>query len=105
MYVDLPDDVPLTGLPPDFLSDDKRVEEIDLDPGDEAFCLGFPQAAWSPGGFPILRSGHIASYPLTPMKNVKEIYFDLFINGGNSGGPVYYSYTSRVFKGQAHLGG
>jgi hypothetical protein len=47
----------------------------------------------------------IASYPLTPMENVKEIYFDLFINGGNSGGPIYYSYTNRLFKGQVHLGG
>jgi trypsin-like peptidase len=104
MYVDLPDEVPITGLPPDFLADDKRLEEIDLHPGDEAFVLGFPLFASGPGGFPILRSGHIASFPLTPMKNVKQFHFDLFIFGGNSGGPVYYSFVNRFFKGHIQLG-
>jgi hypothetical protein len=63
MYVDLPSDIPLTAVPPSFLVDDKILEDIDLHPGDEAFCLGFPLAASSPGGFPILCTGHIASYP------------------------------------------
>jgi len=104
MYVELPTDVPITGVPTDFLVDDKHVEDIDLHPGDEAFCLGFPLAATGPGGFPILRSGHIASYPLTPMNKIGQIDFDLLLYGGNSGGPVYYYYTNRVFKGEMHLG-
>ena len=62
-------------------------------------------AASSPGGFPILRTGHIASYPLTPMESVKQIYLDLFLYTGNSGGPVYYIYSSRYFKGAIHLDG
>jgi hypothetical protein len=104
MYANLPDDVPITGLTPDFLVDDKRLEEIELHPGDDAFALGFPLATTGPGGFPILRSGHIASYPLTPMKDVKQFHVDLFLFGGNSGGPVYFSYVNRFFKGGLHLG-
>jgi hypothetical protein len=75
------------------------VEEIELHPGDDAFCLGFPLFASTPGGFPVLRTGHIASYPLTPMKDVGPIYFDLNVFPGNSGGPVYFHYINRVIKG------
>jgi hypothetical protein len=104
MYADLPDDVPMTGLAPVVLVTDKSLEELEIHPGDEAFVLGFPAAAWTPGGFPILRVGHIASYPLTPMKVVKQWEFDLHVLNGNSGGPVYYTYVNRLFKGQMHLG-
>jgi hypothetical protein len=98
MYADLPDEVPITGLPPDFLATDKRLEELEIHPGDEAFVLGFPAAARATGGFPILRVGRIASYPLTPMKVIKRWEFDVHILGGNSGGPVYYTYVNRFFK-------
>lgn len=104
MYADLPDEVPLTGLPPTALATDQTLRDIEVHPGDEAFVLGFPLGAAAPGAFPILRTGRIASYPLTPMDTVKQIYFDLFIYGGNSGGPVYYSFSNRVFKGGVHLG-
>jgi hypothetical protein len=49
MYVSLPADVPITGLAPDFLADDQRLRDIELHPGDEIFCLGFPLAAAAPG--------------------------------------------------------
>jgi S1-C subfamily serine protease len=104
MYANLPDEVPISGLPPEALVADKNLEDIDVHPGDEAFVLGFPFAVSSPGGFPILRVGHIMSYPLTPMKTIGRIDFDLFIYPGNSGGPVYFSYSNRGFKGQMHLG-
>lgn len=104
MYANLPDVVPMTGLLPDSLVTDKGLEDVEVHPGDEAFILGFPAAASTPGGFPILRVGHVASYPLTPMKLVKQWAFDAHILNGNSGGPVYFSYVNRVFKGQLHLG-
>ncbi len=104
MYVALPTDVPVTALMPDFLVDDKMTEDMDLHPGDEVFLLGFPLAIIGRGGFPILRSGHIASYPLTPMKKVKQIDLDALILGGNSGGPVYYSYQQRFIKGVPRVG-
>jgi S1-C subfamily serine protease len=104
LYADLPDEVPISGLPPDALMTDKNLEDIDVHPGDEAFVLGFPLAVSGPGAFPLLRVGHIMSYPLTPMKTIGRIDFDLFIYPGNSGGPVYFSYANRVFKGQVHFG-
>jgi hypothetical protein len=104
MYGDLPDEVPMSGLPPDFLVTDKSLEELEVHPGDEAFILGFPAAVSTPGGFPVLRVGHIASYPLTPMGTVKQWAFDAHILSGNSGGPVYFTYVNRVFKGQLHFG-
>jgi hypothetical protein len=105
MYGDFPDEVPMTGLTPDFLADDKRIEELGLHPGDEVFFLGFPYFAASIGGFPILRSGHLASYPLMPMESVKRIALDGFVYDGNSGGPVYYSVTGeRYINGQLRIG-
>jgi hypothetical protein len=104
MYADLPDEVPITGLPPDFLATDKSLEDLEVHPGDEAFILGFPAAASIDGGFPISRVGHIASYPLTPMRIVKKWAFDAHILNGNSGGPVYFTYVNRIFKGQLHFG-
>ena len=104
MYADLPDEVPITGLPPDALVTDKGLEEIDLHPGDEAFVLGFPLGVSSAGAFPLLRVGHIMSYPITPMKKVGRIDLDLFVNPGNSGGPVYFNFVNRLFNNQIHLG-
>jgi len=56
------------------------------------------------GGFPILRTGRIASYPLTPMHVVKQWVFDAHVFNGNSGGPVYFTSVNRLFKNQIHFG-
>jgi hypothetical protein len=104
MYVSLPADVPITGLAPDFLADDQRLRDIELHPGDEIFCLGFPLAAAAPGAFPILRTGHIASYPLTPMTKVEQIRLDVSLLPGSSGGPAYYSYANRIYDGKIRWG-
>ncbi len=73
MYGDLPNDVPMTGIVPAMLATDDRLDDIEVHPGDEIEVLGFPLAASAPGGFPILRSARIASYPLTPAKSVKGV--------------------------------
>lgn len=104
MYGDIPDEVPMTGLSPDSLVTDKSLEEIEFHPGDEAHILGFPAMVGTEGGFPILRVGRIASYPLTPMKVVKQWVFDAHVINGNSGGPVYFTSVNRLFKHVVHLG-
>jgi hypothetical protein len=104
MYGDIPDEVPMTGLSPDALATDKSLEEIEFHPGDEAFILGFPGMVSTEGGFPILRTGRIASFPLTPMAIVKQWVFDAHVFNGNSGGPVYFTSVNRLFKKQAHFG-
>jgi len=99
MYVRLPDNASLrTGknfLPMRLLADDKVLSELNIHPGDELSCLGFPFGAESPAGFPILRSGKIASYPLLPSKVTRTFLFDFRIFPGNSGGPVYLVQSGR----------
>jgi len=56
------------------------------------------------GGFPILRTGRIASFPLTPASIVKSYLFDIFVYPGNSGGPVYFSYSGRAMGGGMAMG-
>jgi hypothetical protein len=104
MYAEIPDEVPMTGLLPSILVTDKSLEDIELHPGDEAYILGFPGEAFTNGGFPILRTGRIASYPLTPMGLVKQWGFDVHVFGGNSGGPVYYTFVNRFFQHSLHFG-
>ncbi len=96
MYISVPDEkLPITVLPPVFLADDMRIEQLQIHPGDEVLCLGFPLFAHGPGGFPLLRGARLASYPLTPMKTIKEWDFDALLYPGNSGGPVYFYYENR----------
>lgn len=102
MYGDIPDEVPMTGLSSEVT--DKRLEEIEFHPGDEAHILGFPAMIGTQGGFPIMRVGRIASYPLTPMKIVKQWVFDAHVLKGNSGGPVYYTSVNRLFNHTVHFG-
>jgi hypothetical protein len=104
MYGDIPDEVPMTGLSPDFLVTDKSLEDIEFHPGDDAQILGFPAMVSTDGGFPILRTGRMASYPLTPMEIVKQWAFDAHIFNGNSGGPVYFTSVNRFFKNTVHFG-
>jgi hypothetical protein len=104
MYADIPDEVPMSGLPPDILVTDKGLEEIEFHPGDEAQILGFPAMVSTEGGFPFLRTGRIASYPLTPMEVVKQWAFDAHVFNGNSGGPVYFTSVNRFFKNAPRFG-
>jgi len=59
--------------------------------GEELFCLGFPWGATSDtdGQFPVLRSGALGSYPVTPMSLHPKLGFDFEVYPGNSGGPAY----------------
>jgi Trypsin-like peptidase domain len=103
-YLPLPKDTPITLVPTSYLATDKTYEEYEIHPGDQLFCLGYPLfGESSEAGFPILRSGRIASYPLVPAKRVKRILYDFHIYEGNSGGPVYMSESGRVYKHEFHL--
>jgi hypothetical protein len=66
-------------------------------------CLGFPLAI-SLNTFPVIRSGLIASYPITPTEAIGKIYYNFHVFPGNSGGPVYFSFLNRVYGGATHLG-
>lgn len=105
MYVPLPAGTSLPLLSTDFLADDAMLSRFDIHPGDQLECLGYPLGlASNDAGFPILRSGRIASYPLLPTETVKTFLFDFRVFGGNSGGPVYFVQTDRLYGGSVHLG-
>jgi hypothetical protein len=82
-----------------WLATDQFLRDINLHPGDILSCLGYPFGlAANNAGYPILRSGQIASYPFIPLKKAGTILYNLQVQPGNSGGPVYFSYTGRPFK-------
>lgn len=104
LYVDMPDDLNVQILPINLLADDELLKKFEIHPGDELLCLGFPLFASNDSGFPILRSGKIASYPIVPTKVNKSLLFDFRVFEGNSGGPVYFVDHDRIYGGSTHLG-
>lgn len=108
MYVALPahtlDSIPKF-LGASLLADDNMLREYELHPGDTLYCLGYPLGQESNAeGFPILRSGKIASYPLLPTKKTKKFLFDFPVFFGNSGGPVYFVDSNRIYNKIFHVG-
>jgi hypothetical protein len=60
-------------------------------------ALGFPRGlSANSAGFPILRSGRVASYPLGPAKTYPTFLLDFSVFPGNSGGPVFISRGSKT---------
>src|ERR1039457_302136 len=75
---------------PADLADDKFLSERQIHPGDEVRILGYSYGfEANDSGFPILRNGRIASYPLMPTAKVQTFLIDFQVFRGNSGGPVY----------------
>ena len=77
-------------IPLNWLATDDTFDKYQLGPGDEMMTLGFPQGLSSnAAGFPILRAGRVASYPLGPSAAFPTFLLDFQVFPGNSGGPVY----------------
>jgi len=95
-------DIPLRSM--DFLADEGTFERYEIHPGDELMCLGYSSVngVHGSGGFPILRGGKIASYPLLPVRRVPTFRYDVEIFKGYSGGPVYFSQVGRLYDGVSH---
>jgi hypothetical protein len=86
----LPQSADIGGISTDFLANDKFLNDFLVHPGDELRVLGYPYAfEANEAGFPILRSGRIASFPLTPTAKTRTFLLDFRVFKGNSGGPVY----------------
>jgi len=105
LFVRLPKHVVRTVIPLSLMLSDKEIAEFEIGPGTELLCLGYPFGAESnPEGFPVLRSGKIASYPLLPTKKTKTFLFDFTVFRGNSGGPVYIYDKAPIYGGAMHVG-
>lgn len=104
LYVNMPDEMNVAIVPVSLLANDEALQRFEIHPGDELLCLGFPLFVSSEFGFPILRSGKIASYPIIPTSVHKNILFDFRVFEGNSGGPVYFVANDRTYGGLLHPG-
>lgn len=88
--IELPAGVSPKALPARELPGERALEALGVDPGDEMMVLGYPRGlSANPAGFPILRSGRVASYPLSPAEKYPTYMLDFSVFAGNSGGPVY----------------
>src|ERR1700712_2381732 len=67
-------------IPVSWLGSGETFEQHDVGPGDEMMALGFPEGlAANEAGFPILRSGRVASYPLMPSKAFPTFLLDFSV--------------------------
>jgi S1-C subfamily serine protease len=105
MRIRLPRDADIRLISTTLLGTDKILEQYAVHPGDQLLVFGFPYGAEAnEAGFPILRSGRIASYPLTPTRKTKTFLLDFQVFKGNSGGPVLFYAENRVYGGGTHIG-
>lgn len=104
MYLALPNESVVNLIPTTLFADDKMLTQYEVHPGDELNVLGYPLGYVGPGGFPVLRSGKIASYPLVPTKDNPFFLLDFRVFQGNSGGPVYLVSYNRIYGGSTNIG-
>lgn len=77
-------------LPKSWLAGDDTFDKYAVEPGDEMLALGYPQGfSANEAGFPILKAGRIASFPLSPVNAFPTFLLDLNVFPGYSGGPVF----------------
>lgn len=96
MVIEAPPEFARAAIPLSWLADDATFTDDDIGPGDEMMALGFPRGlAANAAGFPILRSGKVASYPLAPSAAFPTFLLDFSVFPGNSGGPVFMSQGAR----------
>jgi len=88
--IELPDGFREAAVPEAWLADDRSFAAEAVAPGEEMMTLGFPHGlSANIAGFPILRAGRLASYPLMPSSTYPTFLIDLTAVPGNSGGPVF----------------
>jgi V8-like Glu-specific endopeptidase len=83
-------------IPVNYLAADETFVDHKVGAGDEMMALGFPRGlSANQAGFPILRSGRVASYPVAPAKIFPTFLLDFSVFPGNSGGPVFMTNQDR----------
>ncbi len=92
MVVTLPAEVERPDLSIELLATDEMLRTQDIHPGTVLFCAGYPHAgAFDPGegGFPVVRTGCVASFPLLPTSKTKTFLADFNTFEGDSGGAIF----------------
>jgi hypothetical protein len=84
-----PDAFAKAAIPLNWLAGGDTFTKYDIGPGDEMLVLGYPQGlSANSAGFPILRSGRVAS-PIEAGSVSPTFLLDFRVFPGNSGGPVF----------------
>jgi hypothetical protein len=90
IVITAPPEFAKAAIPQSYLASDDTFTSYKVRAGDEMMALGFPRGlAANQAGFPILRSGRVASFPVAPAKVFPTFLLDFAVFPGNSGGPVY----------------
>jgi len=97
--VKAPPEFAKAAIPLAWLAGSDTFTKFGVGPGDEMMVLGYPQGlSANTAGFPILRSGRVAS-PIEPDKISPTFLLDFRVFPGNSGGPVFISQTDHRAPG------
>jgi S1-C subfamily serine protease len=96
--VQAPPDIARAAIPLAWLADADTFDRQNVRPGDVMMTTGFPEGlSATPEGFPILRSGVLASWPISPLASYPTFLLDAPIFPGNSGGPVFVARAGAQF--------
>jgi V8-like Glu-specific endopeptidase len=94
--ISAPPEFAQAAIPLNWLAGDDTFKANEVGAGDEMMALGFPRGlAANQAGFPILRAGRVASFPIAPAKVFPTFLLDFTVFPGNSGGPVFMSQAAR----------
>jgi hypothetical protein len=105
MKVRLPKEADVPRLSPDVLADDAAFRKYEVRPGDLVHSCGYPHRDEAgPSGFPLVRLGCVAGYPLWPAKTVNSYLVALNAFEGDSGGPLYLAESNRFYRGKVQQG-
>ncbi len=104
MTITAPPEFTRAAIPLAWLAEEGTFEKHGVRPGDEMMALGFPKGLSSNrAGFPILRWGRVASYPLEPVSRFPNFLLDFRVFDGNSGGPVFLTRKAADGTPAAHF--
>ncbi len=101
--VELPPEAHVSRVSLALLATDDMLRANEVHPGDLLRCPGFPHAAQfepNAAGFPLIRLGCLASFPIVPTQSTKSLLFDFNTFEGDSGAPVYLEDPRRVLAGR-----
>jgi hypothetical protein len=87
--VELPEDAFVHRISLELIADEQKLKDRTVRVGQEAWISCFPaKLEANDAGWPVLRKGSIATYPLLPIKAAKTILIDYNVFGGDSGAPI-----------------
>ena len=90
MKVELPENTEVKPLPFEALVSGEVLEKVNFHAASALYVLGFPtRFEVNSAGFPVVRHGSVASFPLTPVSIHKTFVADFTTFAGDSGGPVF----------------